>query len=219
MQELFESVLRKLTKKLDPVLEKYRDKKPEVVAKRYSEPPKTEAELLDVLRKAPESVLSKKQRKLVASAMAFPATKAEEIMLEKPAVTFVKETEFLGPLTLDKLYKSGFTCFPVVDGSGKIVGTLTIDNLTSLAIKSPEPAIKYLDPNIYYVRADYTLEDVFAAFLRTNANILIVINKRNEVVGIITLEMLVSFLLGKSPRDNFNKDSDRLAVLHRFVDE
>lgn len=213
-----ESFFKKVIKNFEPKLEEEQEIKQEEPSKpRYVPAPKTESELLDLLRRTPETVLSKKQRKIIASAMTFQTTKVGEVMLEKPAMTFVKETEFLGPLTLDKLYKSGFSRFPVVDGTGKIIGTLSIDNLTSLAIREAERASKYLDPNVYYVREDYSLEQAFAAFLRTNSYLTIVVNKTNTVVGLLTLDMLVSFLLGKTPHDDFSKDSDRLAVVHRYL--
>ena len=218
MYDSQESFMQRFVKNLDPKLEKYREKKPEEPPRPVHIPaPKNETELLDLLRRTPETVLSKKQRKIIASAMTFSDTKVEEVMLEKPAITFVKETEFLGPLVLDKLYKSGFSHFPVVDGTGKIVGTLSIENLTSLAIREADRAIKYLDPKVYYVRSDYSLEQAFSTFLRTNAYLLIVINKTGETAGLLTAEMLISFLLGKTPRDGFDKDSDRFAVAHRLL--
>lgn len=218
MYDSQESFMQRFVKNLDPKLEKYREKKSEEPPRPVHIPaPKNETELLDLLRRTPETVLSKKQRKIIASAMTFSDTKVEEVMLEKPAITFVKETEFLGPLVLDKLYKSGFSHFPVVDGTGKIVGTLSIENLTSLAIREADRAIKYLDPKVYYVRSDYSLEQAFSTFLRTNAYLLIVINKTGETAGLLTAEMLISFLLGKTPRDGFDKDSDRFAVAHRVL--
>ena len=147
--------------------------------------------------------------------MTFSETHVSDIMLEKPAITFVKETDFLGPLMLDRLYKSGFSHFPVVDGAGKIVGTLSTESLNSLKIKEADRAFKYVDPRVFYLRADYSLERAFAAFLRTNSYFFIVINKSDEVVGLLTVEMLISFLLAHTPRDQFDADSSRTAVLSR----
>ncbi|MBQ7802371.1 CBS domain-containing protein [Candidatus Saccharibacteria bacterium] len=208
-----ENFLKKVVKTLDPKLEKYREKKPEE-PKRIPAP-KTEAELLDILRRTSQTILSPRQRKIIASAMTFSDAKVADVMLGKPAITFVKETEFLGPLTLDKLYKSGFSHFPVVDATGKIVGTLSIEKLTSLAIKEADRAFKYTDPEVFYVRNDYSLEEAFAAFLRTNSYFFIVIDRRGEVVGLLTTEMLISFLLGKAPKDSFDKDDSKEAVMKR----
>ena len=208
-----ERFLRKLTKFLDPRLEKYREKKP--VEKKKLPAPKSKGELLDLLKRCPDSVLNSSERLKIASAMMFKTTKVSEIMLEKPAITFVRETDFMGPLTLDKLYRSGFKHFPVVDSKGDLVGILHTSSLNSLKIKETDRAFKYLDPNIFYVRADYSLEKAFAAFLRTNSYFFIVINKNNELVGLLTVEMLIGYLLGKAPTDKFEADSDRLSVAVR----
>ncbi|MBQ2637872.1 CBS domain-containing protein, partial [Candidatus Saccharibacteria bacterium] len=113
------------------------------------------------------------------------------------------------------LYRSGFKHFPVVESIGDLVGIRHNSSLNSLKIKETDRAFKYLDPNIFYVRADYSLEKAFAAFLRTNSYFFIVINKNNELVGLLTVEMLIGYLLGKAPTDKFEADSDRLSVAVR----
>ncbi len=208
-----ERLMKKLTKFLDPRLERYREKKPE--QKKKLPAPKTKEELLDLLKRSPDSVLNSSERLKIASAMTFKTTKVSEIMLEKPAITFVRETDFMGPLTLDKLYRSGFKHFPVLDSKGELVGVLHTSSLNSLKIKETDRAFKYLDPNIFYVRSDYSLEKAFAAFLRTNSYFFIVIDKSNELVGLLTIEMLIRFLLGKTPSDKFESDADRLSVAVR----
>ena len=147
--------------------------------------------------------------------MTFKTTTVKEIILEKPEITFVRETDFMGPLTLDKLYRSGFKHFPVIDSKGDLVGVLHTSSLNSLKIKETDRAFKYLDSNIYYVREDYSLEKALAAFLRVNSYFFIVIDKKNELVGLLTIEMIVRFLLGKTPTDKFENDGDRLAVAVR----
>ena len=208
-----ERLLKRLTKSLDPKLEKYREKKP--IEKKKLPAPTSKDELLDLLKRCPETVLSSSERLKIASAMTFKTTKVKEIMLEKPAITFVRETDFMGPLTLDRLYRSGFKHFPVLDSKGDLVGVLHTSSLNSLKIKETDRAFKYLDPNIFYVRADYSLERAFAAFLRTNSYFFMVIDKNNEIVGLLTVEMLISFLLGKTPTDKFENDADRLSVAVR----
>lgn len=211
-----ENLMRKLTNFLDPRLEKYRIKKSESPEPKKKLPaPKSKEELLDLLKRCPDSVLNSSERVKIASAMTFKTTKVKEIMLEKPAITFVRETDFMGPLTLDKLYRSGFKHFPVLDARGSLVGVLHTTSLNSLKIKETDRAFKYLDPNIYYVRSDYSLEKAFAAFLRTNSYFFMVIDKSNEIVGLLTVEMLISFLLGKAPSDKFESDYNRLAVAVR----
>ncbi|MBQ9019761.1 CBS domain-containing protein, partial [Candidatus Saccharibacteria bacterium] len=130
-------------------------------------------------------------------------------------ITFVSQDEVLGPLVLDKLYKSGYAHFPVVDARRHVIGLLHTEALNSLEIRETDVAKNFLDPNVYYVRADYSLEQVLAAFLRTNCYFFLVIDKTARLVGMLTYEMLTDYLLGGEIVDDFDRDNDRQAVAQR----
>lgn len=194
-------------------LEKYLPPRPIPKPKPYA--PQSEKELVALLRRAPKSVLSKRQREIIAAAMGFDKTSVAEIMLPRSEITFVREDEVLGPLVLDKLYKSGYAHFPVVDRRQHIIGVLHTQALNSLEIKETDQASKFLDSSIYYVRKDYSLEQALAAFLRTNCYFCLVLNREGQVVGLLTFESLVEFLLGGDISDDFTQDSDLGAVMRR----
>lgn len=209
--------MKKFTQFLDPKLEKYRDKEPEEepVAP-PPRPPESLEELVDLLRRTPAKILSGKDRALIASSMGFKDRKVSDIMMPRSEITFVYETDFLGPLMLDRLYKSGFSHFPVLSGDGRqIVGLIHTDSLNSLEIRDTDRAKNYLDKKVYYLRADYSLEQALAAFLRTNCFFFIVINKDGQLAGLLTYQMLTSALLGFVPKDNFTEDSSISAVMKR----
>ena len=178
--------------------------------------PESTEDLVDILRKTPKSVLSNEQRAAIAAVMSFRERTVEEIMMPRSEMTFVYEHDFLGPLMLDKLYQSGFSHFPVLSSDGhQIVGLIHTDSLNSLEIRTTDRADKYLDKKVYYLRTDYTLEQAMAAFLRTNCFFFIVIDKSGHLAGLLTYKMLVSFLLGYEPQDNFSDDTSISAVMKR----
>ena len=119
-------------KVLDPRLEKYRErsKKPEP---KYA--PKTLEEFIDVLRRTPRTVLGNKDRDRIAAVMSFDERTVSDLMVPKSKMVFVNEKEILGPLVLDKLYKSGFTNFPVVNNKEKVIGVIHTEALNTLEIK------------------------------------------------------------------------------------
>ena len=116
---------------------------------------------------------------------------------------------------LDKLYKSGFEHFPVLDKQKHIVGVIHTESLNSLEIRKTDKASKYLDKNVFYLREDYTLDQALAAFMRTNSFIFMVINKSEELVGLMSFEMMMKFLLGEIPEDGFTKDNSSFSVAKR----
>lgn len=206
--------MKKLTKWVDPILEKYREpKKPEEL------PPyvvKDTEDLIGVLKRAPKEVLSGKQRALIAAAMSFSEREVSEIMMSRSEITFVYEHDFLGPLMLDKLYQSGSSHFPVLSSDGhQIVGLIHTDQLNSLEIKKTDRATKYLDKKVYYLRSDYTLEQAMSAFLRTNCFFFLVVDKNGNVVGLLTYQMLIAYLLGFVPHDDFSEDTSISAIMKR----
>lgn len=172
-------------------------------------------DFLALLKRTPRSVISGRERHVIATIMNFPTTLVSKLMLPPTAITYVKEDEVLGPLILDRLYRSGFQHFPVIDKDRRIIGLIHTTALNSLEIKQTSRAREILDPKVYYLREDYTLNQALAAFLRTNCYFFLVIDRFERIVGMLTYEMIVDYLLGETPTDNFDRDSDRLAVAKR----
>lgn len=177
--------------------------------------PQSLRELMEVLRRTPRTVLSNQERAIIASAVTFAGRKVADIMTPLLDVPYVREDDFLGPFMLDKLYKSGLSHFPVVGKRGQIIGVIHTESLNSLEIKEADQAAKYLDPHVFFVRDDYTLEQALAALLRTNCFFFIVLDRAGQTVGMLTYKDLTAAIFGVAPADNFTQDGDAFAVAHR----
>ncbi|MBQ3320685.1 hypothetical protein IJH72_01645 [Candidatus Saccharibacteria bacterium] len=188
---MFNSLMRKFVKFIDPKLEKYREKPPE---KKYS--PKTLEEFIDVLRRTPKTILSTKDRERISAIMSFDDRKVKDLMVEKEKMVFVNAKDVLGPLVLDKLYKSGFTNFPVVDNHEKVKGVIHTEALNTLEIKKTDRAEKYLDKNVSYLHTNDSLKFVVKEIERTNSYYFLVLNEKNSLAGFFTIQMLLDYLLG-----------------------
>ena len=116
--------MRKFVAWIDPKWNKYRAPAP-----KYT--PKTLNEFVDVMRRTPKDVLSARDRKKITAVMSFDGRKVKDIMISKNNMVFVYEKDFLGPLTLDRLYKSGFVHFPVVDNKEHVKGVPSSVRVTS----------------------------------------------------------------------------------------
>lgn len=177
--------------------------------------PQTIDAFLDLMRRTPRDVISPRERHVIATIMNFANVKVSEIMQPAENITYVNYEEVLGPLTLDRLYRAGYDHFPVVDNRHKIIGLIHTTALNSLEIRETSRAGDLLDPKVYYVREDYTLNQALAAFLRTNCYFFLVIDRYEKIVGLLTYQMLMGYLLGETPEDDFYRDEDRLAVAKR----
>lgn len=210
MKPTLNKMMRRFVKWVDPKLEKYRKKES---AKPYT--PKDLEDLLGILKRTPKDVLNAKQRRIISNVMSFDARKVKEIMIKKDEIVFVHDHDMLGPLMLDRLYRSGHSHFPVLDKTKDVVGILHTDTFNSLENRNTDRVEKYLDRNVYYVNENYSLEQALAAFVRTNCYFFIVINKFEEITGLLPFEALIEYLLGNMPDDSFAQDADKRMVAKR----
>jgi|GEM_PF-694107 len=177
--------------------------------------PETTEDLVWALRKVPEDVLSTRDREKIMFAMTFSTRRVRDIMLPYERIVFLHENDFMGPLTLDKLYKSGYSHFPVLSTNGGVAGVVNAETLMSLEVKETDRASTYVDPNVFYLRDSYTLPQALAAFLRTNSYFFMVVNSDGKTVGLLTLKMLLSRLVTDPLEDDFTRDDDAFAVAKR----
>ena len=189
--------LQKITKFLDPKLDKYREKKPTAKPKptpKYT--PKTTEEFIDLLRRTPKSILDDTARERISAVMSFDDRTIGSIMIPKSKMVFVNEADILGPLALDKLYKSGFTNFPVIDNRNQIKGVIHTEALNALEIKKTDRASKYLDPAVHYLHTGDSLKYAVTEIERTGSNFFIVLDDSDELAGFFTIQQLLNYLLG-----------------------
>ena len=188
---MWQSLLQKLVKFLDPKLDKYRVKKSEA---KYT--PKTLEDFIGVIQRTPKSVLSQKERERLAAVMSFEGRKVGDLMVPKNKMVFVKDKEVLGPLVLDKLYKSGFTNFPVVNVKGKVKGIIHTEALNALEIKKTDLAEKYLERKVFYLNTNDSLDSAVREIERTNSYYFLVLDENKDLAGFFTVQMLLDYLIG-----------------------
>ena len=191
------SFMQKFTRWLDPEPDYYAPEAPAKPAKPAKYTPKTLADFIDVLKRTPKSVLSDTDRARIAAIMSFDDRKVSDLMVPKSEMVFVKSTEVLGPLVLDKLYKSGFTHFPVVDSKNKVKGIIHTEALNALEIKKTDRADKYLNKDFNYLHSFDSLPKAVEEINRTNSYYFLVLDETDALAGFFTIEILLDYLLGK----------------------
>ena len=182
---------RRFTKFIDPKLEKFREHKKEVKPK-YT--PTSLEDFIGVVQRTPKSILSSKDRDRIASIMSFDERKVSDLMTNKEKMIFVSDKEFLGPLMLDKLFRSGFTNFPVTDSKGKVKGIIHTEAFNALEIKNTDRVDKYIDKNVNYLHANDSLQFAIDEIKRTNGYYFLVLDENEDLAGFFTTEMLLDYL-------------------------
>lgn len=210
MGSFFSKMMFKFVKWLDPRLAKYR-----VPEKKLPFVPKSEKELVAVLKRTPSEILPDNQRNLIAGAMSFEQLPASLIMTERKDMMFLSEADFLGPLLLDKMYKTGATRFPVLDKEGQVFGIVDTSSMDPLSITEDQPIDQFINKNVFFVRGDYSLKMVLAAFIRSQSTFCMVVDKDAHVIGSIDLDILMAVLFGHYVHDSFESDNSPYSVARR----
>lgn len=162
------------------------------------------------------NVLTADEKRLITHSLAFSDQPVSSIMTPRSMIDFIKKSEFLGPLALDDLHKTGHSKLPVINGDiDHIVGILNIKNLLALDVKRSTTAEKAMESKVYYIRSDQTLQYALAAFLRTKHHLFVVVNEFRETVGLLALEDVIEALLGRKIVDEFDAYDNLRAVALR----
>lgn len=163
-----------------------------------------------------EDVLTTDEKKLIVNGLSFSKKLVRTVMTSHSGIKSIKKSEFLGPLTLDDLYKTGHSRLPVINNDiNHIVGILHLQSLLALDVKRSTTAEKAMDPRVFYVHQDQTLQQALATFLRTHCHLLIVVNESRETVGLLSLKDILEELLGRKIVDEFDSHDDLRSVALR----
>lgn len=177
--------------------------------------PQSEKELVQIIRRTPRDILSVKNRNLISGAMSFDKRTAMLVTMPCEDITFLNDSDFLGPLNLDKLYKTGDTVFPVLNKSKKVCGLIRTNKLDLLHITKDQPVTKLMEHEVAFARTDYTLEQLLAVFLRAHTDYVLIIDDKEELVGYAELSTLIAVLFNREIKDDFADDSSSTLVSRR----
>ncbi len=157
--------------------------------------PETLQDFIGVIKRTPLTILSKKDRNRISAVMSFDSRIVADLMVNKEKMVFVNAKDLLGPLMLDKLYKSGFTNFPVVDNKDHVKGVIHTEALNALEIKKTDRAEKYMDKVVSYLHTTDSLAHAVAEIERTNSYYFLVLDPSDSLAGFFTAKMLLDYLL------------------------
>lgn len=178
--------------------------------------PLSSREELEHLVKSSQGILSEQDKQRIINGVHFDQRTVEEIMTPRGVMATVKKNDLIGPLLLNDLHQTGHSRFPVIDGDiDHVVGMLYTRDLINLGDKQSHIAGTVMDPRVFYINDDQTLNHALAAFLKTHHHMFIVVNGYRETAGVVTLEDVIEALLGHKIIDEFDVHDDLRAVAAR----
>lgn len=209
MGPLFYKMMSKIVRSLDPKLERFRPPKRSIP---YA--PKNRRELEGVINRSNETIISEHQKYIVAALLRLDKIRAKDLMIPKSKMALLKEEDKLSMFTLDRLSKSGANNFPVLNKEGQVLGLVHQEDIDIAHVSEDDNISPYLDTKLYFVRPDYTIDQLLSVFLRTGQGYVLVIDESMHFMGSITLARFFSMIFDVES-DEFCEDSDIWSVANR----
>lgn len=145
-------------------------------------------------------------------ALQFGDKFVSDIMIPRRAVDAISAHEPIGPILMTELHKSGHSRFPVYDDSkDNLVGILYLREVTATIKTGTVQDLMHAD-HIRFIHEDQPLTEALQAIIRTQRQMLIVVNSFEEYVGIVTFEDIIEQILGQAVVDEFDRYDDIRAV-------
>jgi CBS domain containing-hemolysin-like protein len=170
-------------------------------------------DLITLLKQQKEQVdnrISHRDLAILERAVAFDERQAADVLLPMARVKMVNMEDHIGPVLLGELHDSGQTSFLVyAEGRDNVVGTLLLRD--AVQAREGGRVADLVRQRLAFAHEDFSLRQVMQAFIRTSQYMVVVINSFEEAVGVITLDQLLTELLGESEDDGMVYD-DRTMV-------
>jgi CBS domain containing-hemolysin-like protein len=166
--------------------------------------------LLKQQKEQPDNRIAPADLELIERAAQLDNLKAADIVLPWSKVKHVKADEHIGPVLLGELHGSGQNSFVVYEGKpDNVVGTLLLHD--AVQAKTGGTVRSLMHANARYVHEDFSLRQVLNAFAASGHFMVVVVNAFEEAVGVITLQHILSQLLGEAQAEDIPYE-DRASV-------
>ncbi len=167
-------------------------------------------DLLARQQSQPDSRVPAEDVELLQRVLALGDKTAQNILRPRVDVRLVRQNETIGPKLMDELHQASQAVFLVADESGEhVTGQVRLEDL--LKARHGGTIKDVASESVQYVRDDFTLVQVLQAFRKTNQQLLVVINNCEEFLGVVTLESLLTEIMGEQD-DQAIIYTDRAAI-------
>lgn len=173
-------------------------------------------ELLEHQAKQADNRVTKTELDMARHALTFGSKLVRDTLIPYSQVTSVNVADSLGPVLMDELHDSGHSRFPVYEKKkDNIVGLLYLRDV--LHEQQGGKVKDVMHKHVTYVHEEQTLYQTLQAFLKTKRHLFVVVNRFEEVVGIITIEDVLEQIIGQPIVDEFDQYEDIRAVATRVA--
>ena len=143
-----------------------------------------------------EELFEDNELKLLDKAFVFDKIKIEKVMTKESDIVSIKEEDLTSEKVNAFIMNSSYSRFPVINKEGEYLSILSINLYFEEYNKDPHLDIRSILLQPIYVDIDETLDDAFDILNKERSHLALVKNSKGEVVGLVTMDDLLSQLVG-----------------------
>ena len=154
-----------------------------------------------------DGIIEKKEKEYIFNIFKFNDTTVDKVMTPKDECILINVNTTFGPL-LKRLKKTKFTRYPVYEGNtNNIIGIFNVKDYIMYKKDNDDFNLRNLLFDVRKFNYDEKIDDVFATMQKVHVQMAIV-TKKDEFIGIVTLEDAVEEVLGKIYDEYYEEDDD-----------
>lgn len=170
----------------------------EKIRRLFSQPPKDESQLIDVLHAAQEhNLLDNDELQMIEGVLAVSDLQARDIMIPKPQMITV-EADVSPEIAIPTIIQSRHSRFPVIgDTRDKILGILLAKDLLPILLeKNDNRKIRDFIRPANYIPESKRLDVLLKEFRLNRNHMAIVVDEYGSAAGLVTIEDVLEQIVG-----------------------
>lgn len=142
-----------------------------------------------------DNLVNKKVLSRIEKLYNLEYTDVEELMTPMQKVKVVQQDDYLGPILLDELHKTGQFIFPVAE-EGRIIGSI---RLSDLAEHSERSKIQdFTKKEVNYINKDENLQSLLEVFIEYKSEQFLVTDNAENIKGVINIYDILNMLFDQT---------------------
>ena len=136
-----------------------------------------------------EGILEEEQSDIIQSALEFADTNVKEVLTPRNKIFALNIRDLDKEKLHEVIINTNYSRIPVYDGNiDNIIGVLHIKTYLSAYLRNPNVSIKSKLQKPYFVSSNIMIDDLFNGFKKHHTHIAIVRDKKQTVVGMVTMD-------------------------------
>jgi CBS domain containing-hemolysin-like protein len=171
-------------------------------------------DLIDRQKRQPDSRLTVEQLEIIKRASMFSDKIVTDVLIPRKEVKTILASDTIGPILINELHENAQAYVLVKETKKGIpIGSLAFKDLD---LTSKGQVQNIMNETLYYLNENDSLSEALHAFFVTNEPLFTVVNSFEEYVGIVTIEAIITELLGHVPGSEFEAYTDSAAVAKKY---